>query len=683
MAGIKKTLMGLLAPLKGDKEAETETTATAATTATATENSGEVLPPAENQNAGAAFTDTASADAVSAEFGNSAPPVDDRAEFDAEFGGSDDIFEAAPAGSDSAGLQSQEQAPAPELEELSEPLPEMPHLPVLEEGAVLSEGEGAKYSVRILSLEESRPGLNIYRAQLHPADAASGGTEQVSAADAGGEKGREARLREASGVLAERLKREAAARSGRESPMLPAVLDCFDREDKTYLLEEAPATATTFESLLGPSADLSEVVHVLAQVSAAVMQLHSGGWACLGLRPSSIALGKPVQLTDFTFVAPLGEASPPLSLAGYSAPELATGAVTDVRMDVYSIGALLYAATSDAAVPETGADLQFWVPPAPLPGVPQILHRCLGTADTRYNTVEELRRDLVQLKNRLKPAVSYTVAAASTIGLEPGRSTNQDAFCHLSGTLQSESGALPWAMLCVADGMGGMAAGEVASEVAVQTVLKEAAAAFSGGTLLDAARLDAAKQAERTREWARSANESVVNALEQRGARGGCTFVCASVVGQSLTIAHVGDCRIYHIRGQELQQLTHDHSFVMALVQQGEITKDEIRTHPDRNKVARSMGDRHPMPDYFVDTLEVATGQVALELQPGDVVLLCSDGLWEPVLEDEIQVAIARHSPDLQGAIQEMLQIALERGAPDNATVALLRADSGKSVDEQ
>lgn len=616
-------------------------------------------------------------------------PESSLADFDAEFSGADlsqgagspEASAAIVEGSDNSALSLQDQSA--ELEEIYEPLPQLSPLPALAEGAVLfyENGSNEESSVRVLSLESTRPGLNIYRAALSPPKGAEDDPAANNSAaptdDGGAESGSEGnvvRLREAGGALAERLAREATARLGKNSPMLPKVLGFFEHEGKSYLLEDLPGAEPTFEKLFSPDAELSEIVHTLAQVAAAMAQLHSDGWACLGLRPSSIVLGKPVQITDFTFIAPLGEESPPLSLAGYSAPELATGAATDVRMDVYSIGALLYSATSGSAIPETGPDLEFWKPPSPLPGVPQILHRCLGPQETRYNSVQELHQDLVQLKNRLKPAVYYNIATASTIGLELSRNTNQDACCHLSGSLQSESGSLPWVALCVADGMGGMAAGEVASEVAVQTVLKEAATSFvEGGTLTPA------EQAEHTQRWARAANESVVSALEERGARGGCTFVCASAVEQNLAIAHIGDCRIYHIRDKNIQKLTRDHSFVMALVQQGEITEDEIRTHPDRNKVSRSMGDRHPMPDYFVDTLETVTGQATLELQAGDTVLLCSDGLWELVVESEMLEAIARHSPNLHASAQEMLEIVLERGAPDNATVALLQLEAGIS----
>jgi protein phosphatase len=126
----------------------------------------------------------------------------------------------------------------------------------------------------------------------------------------------------------------------------------------------------------------------------------------------------------------------------------------------------------------------------------------------------------------------------------------------------------------------------------------------------------------------------------------------------------------------------------MALALQGEISMDEVRHHPDRSKVTRSLGDRQPLPDYFVDTLEQTVGgesvlRQTMELQAGDVLLLCSDGLWEPVLEEEMLNAVRHHAPDLNAAADTLLKIALQRGAPDNATVVLLRVDETSTSKEE
>jgi len=223
--------------------------------------------------------------------------------------------------------------------------------------------------------------------------------------------------------------------------------------------------------------------------------------------------------------------------------------------------------------------------------------------------------------------------------------------------------------------MGGMAAGEVASDVAVRTVLSEAASALGGCRLHTTE-----EQAQLLKEWAHKANEKVCAALEKRQARGGCTLVCVSVIGMRMALAHVGDCRLYRLREGNLSLLTRDHSVVMALVLQGELTLEEIRNHPDRSKVTRSLGDRQPLPDYYVDGLDVVATSIVEELRPGDTLLLCSDGLWEPVQEEEMKKAIQDHAPDLHASADAMLKIALDRGAPDNATVVLLRLDERQQM---
>jgi protein phosphatase len=341
----------------------------------------------------------------------------------------------------------------------------------------------------------------------------------------------------------------------------------------------------------------------------------------------------------------------------------------DARADVYAVGALLYHLVNGAPLPESGPELATWSPPAPLGGVPQILRRCLGGLETRYRTMEALHRDLLALARRTAGGVRYSLAAATDIGLEPERTTNQDAYVYLTGQLESEEGAQSWAALAVCDGMGGMEAGEVASAAAVKALAAQAAA------LATRRGLAGGEQVELVKGWMQAANEAACAALDRRDAQGGATLVGAAVLGRRLAIAHVGDCRLYRLRGETIEPLTRDHSLVMALALQGEIAMDAIRHHPDRSTVTRSLGDRHPLPDHQIDTLEPATGNPVLELEPGDLLLFCSDGLWEPVVEAEMIAAIGAHGPDLVAAAEALVDLALQRGGPDNVTVLLFRVD--------
>ena len=287
-------------------------------------------------------------------------------------------------------------------------------------------------------------------------------------------------------------------------------------------------------------------------------------------------------------------------------------------------------------------ELMAWEPEVPVAGVPQILSRCLGKKETRYGSAAELHRDLIRLVKRLSPPVRYALGAATSIGLEPSRTTNQDAFTYCIGSLVCEEEKHNWLLACVADGMGGMEAGEVASGAAVRSIEAQALAAFSTRSVVSQeAHVGALKK------WVQEANDSVISALEKRGAKGGSTLVCACLIGNRLAIAHVGDCRLYLVRAGEARLLTRDHSLAMALVAQGEMNFADLRMRPERSQVTRSLGERRPMPDYFVDTLEQMTGKPTLELGVGDTLLLCSDGVWEPLIEDELVSFVVAHESDL------------------------------------
>lgn len=245
----------------------------------------------------------------------------------------------------------------------------------------------------------------------------------------------------------------------------------------------------------------------------------------------------------------------------------------------------------------------------------------------------------------------------------------------LTGQLRCEDEMSSWAVLGVADGMGGMAAGEAASQAAVNALRKQALSTLSEhqGPLGD-------DQTAMVKAWVTEANDRVCDVLAARDARGGTTLTCACLVGHELAVAHVGDCRLYRISDDDIELLTRDHSVAMARVLQGEISLDDVRTSPDRSRVTRSLGDRQPLAEWYVDTLEPATASPTMTLADGDVLLFASDGLWEPVLESEMLETV-QQSQNLQAAAQALLRLALQRGGPDNATALLVRLDDVPAPD--
>ncbi len=539
------------------------------------------------------------------------------------------------------------------LEEFVEPLPQLAPTP-LAVGATLLLLDAQNQSVQ-LSITEILPprgALNIYSAQ-------SGDGVPLT-------------LRETSAdsEAAQKLGRERATRQSFESPQIAKPAAYGIHEERVYLADTSSETERTFAWQLSENAPLSDQISTLTQTSAALSQLHKAGFVHAALRPEAIILGKPVQLSGFESLSPIGQMSEDaISFPGYGAPEIVAGEPLDARTDVYSLGALLYRVVTGQVIPETGFDEATFAPQILLPGVPQILAKTLGSSATRYPDMNALHRDLVRLRGRVRPLARTNSAGATTIGLESGRTTNQDAWGELRGQREGEDGSVEWTLWVVSDGMGGMASGEVASQTAVAAILREAAlwgAAFDGTMPTEA------DQALLVKTWTREANRQAVDAMNKIGARGGCTLVCGLVIDRRLTLAHVGDCRTYLWRSGELTQITRDHSYVMSLVLQGEITREQMRDHPDRSKITRSLGDRHPFPDYFVDGLEVETKSPSLDLQRDDVLLAFSDGVWEPVVEDQMKRILLASSP-LEEAAHELVDAAMRAGGPDNATAYLLR----------
>lgn len=202
-------------------------------------------------------------------------------------------------------------------------------------------------------------------------------------------------------------------------------------------------------------------------------------------------------------------------------------------------------------------------------------------------------------------------------------------------------------MLVVADGMGGHLGGEVASKMAVETV----AEIFHAGGEDAGALLRVALE---------TANERVhKTAQEDMDLAGmGTTSVCLLFEsGGRGVVGHVGDSRAYRLRAGELAQITDDHSVVGALIRMGHITEEEARLHPQRNEILRAIGTN--------DQVEVQI--TALELQPGDKYLLCSDGLSGLVTDADIADVLGRMEP--QDAVRTLVQMANLEGGNDNITV--------------
>jgi len=223
------------------------------------------------------------------------------------------------------------------------------------------------------------------------------------------------------------------------------------------------------------------------------------------------------------------------------------------------------------------------------------------------------------------------------------RTGNEDAIGHWP----HEDGLL----FAVADGLGGENAGEVASALALEVLAREMDRAPGNWAV-----------AKRLRRAAQEANLEIYNkAITVPELRGmGTTLTASAVVGGTLVAAHVGDCRIFLLRERKLTQLTKDHTWVWEQIQYGLLAAEDARTHPKRSLLTRSLGRE----------LIVGIDVLTMDLQPGDVIVQCSDGIHVPVREPEMVELVTAHPPE--AACRAMVRRAREEGGEDNLSVQVV-----------
>lgn len=262
-------------------------------------------------------------------------------------------------------------------------------------------------------------------------------------------------------------------------------------------------------------------------------------------------------------------------------------------------------------------------------------------------------------------------------GTDPGRvhQLNQDNA--LAYVRPPQFGDKAIGFFIVADGMGGHKAGEVASEIAVQTIRDQLAwfleqdddedtqpsvSSPDAPTVIE----DPLQRLNRRLQVAiDEANKAITAYAEENPTDAGnlgTTLTCALVQDNQAVIANVGDSRTYLFRNGHLRQLTEDHSYVGHLLREGQIEPEEVFTHPRRNVITRSLGYK---PEVHAD---VGT----LTLQPGDQLLLCSDGLWEMVHENDTIAQYLRDADDPEDAVAQLIDAANENGGADNIGIVVV-----------
>jgi serine/threonine protein phosphatase PrpC len=234
------------------------------------------------------------------------------------------------------------------------------------------------------------------------------------------------------------------------------------------------------------------------------------------------------------------------------------------------------------------------------------------------------------------------------------REHNEDCVFAFSIAIGGETTSFPIGLFIVADGMGGHQYGEVASSTAARTLAGYILKRFQPMIVNPSISLD-----ESIQDMMRSAINDAQRAVTQTAPGSGTTLTAALVLGQQVTIGHVGDSRAYAIHPYGAgEPLTRDHSLVKRLEELGQITSEEAAIHPQRNVLYRALGQGEVLePDIFTAPFP----------QPG-FLLICSDGLWS-VLSDGNIFKLVTDAKDLQSACQSLVTAANEAGGPDNISV--------------
>jgi protein phosphatase len=257
-------------------------------------------------------------------------------------------------------------------------------------------------------------------------------------------------------------------------------------------------------------------------------------------------------------------------------------------------------------------------------------------------------------QNRFEP-VQFIVASGQSVGRQ--RELNEDCLFTFTNTVAGNSSNPPFGLFIIADGMGGHQYGEIASNTAIRTISGYVMKKFHNSLFS----IPTQPVDESLQEIIQAAVMEAQRAVLREAPGSGTTVTAALVLGQQLTIAHVGDSRAYLLyNSQRMEAITRDHSLVRRLEELGQITAAEAAVHPQRNVLYRAIGQG--------ETLE--SDVVTTPFPMGGYLLICSDGLWGLVPDDEMR-RIVYEAPTIQVACQNLVAAANNAGGPDNISVIL------------
>jgi PPM family protein phosphatase len=249
------------------------------------------------------------------------------------------------------------------------------------------------------------------------------------------------------------------------------------------------------------------------------------------------------------------------------------------------------------------------------------------------------------------------VGSSQSVGKQ--REQNEDALLTLNTMVTSSGDSMPFGLFIVADGMGGHQHGEIASGIAVRSIANQ----LTRKVYLSLMNLPFSPPEQSIQEILETVVQDAHRTIAKEAPGSGTTLTALLILDKQMSIAHIGDSRAYAISPEgEIQLLTRDHSLVMRMMELGQLTEEEAAIHPQRNVLYRALGQGEPFtPDFST-----------CPLPESGHLLLCTDGLWGVVPEDEM-IRLIHSTPEPQIACQLLIDAANSAGGPDNITAILVR----------
>jgi serine/threonine protein phosphatase PrpC len=430
----------------------------------------------------------------------------------------------------------------------------------------------------------------------------------------------------------------------------------FAENGRVYLVYADEALG----AMPAPPMSEPEAIAAAIQVCQAISFVHRRGLRLNDICPQSVAmsaLGR-IKLTGLDYVSNDNElASDLIFNDGYTAPEIYRGKKTDKRADIFSAGALLYTWLTGERIEseswrEEAGPVRFYPPHVVTPELEQAILRAIQfEPSARWATIDEFKAELTRLSGLFR----VRIAALTDVGMV--RDHNEDALMVVDYVRDSLVEPDQNHLCVVCDGMGGAEAGEVAAAIAVETIRDYVETRLA--EVVDPCKLMSAALEEANTKIL----EYVASHPESRGM--GSTGVTALITKNAAAVAWVGDSRGYLLESGALRQITKDHSLVQRLIDIGQITPAEARTHEHKNVITRSLGARASGP--------AGAEAVAVRLRRGDRMLLCSDGLTTHVEDPDVAAILRRHR-DPYDAARELIAAANAGGGTDNITVIVIDA---------